>query len=71
MAINNFKTGDRVVFIGDVDSIKGKVGTVIDTNMYVYVEFDDYIGGHSLDGRCKLGHGWYCSFSHLKDIDHI
>jgi len=67
------RVNDRVELMEDADTIdKGKVGTVIQKDMYcVCVEFDDDIDGHAgeadgLDG--KSGHCWYIKESSLKVI---
>jgi hypothetical protein len=71
-----FKVGDRVKAIRSVDGstyIKGKIGTVkhfkkaaIET--WYGVEFDEYIHGHDLHGKCEYGRGWECNESSLVPV---
>lgn len=61
-----FKVGDRVIAISEYegnDDIVGVTGTVIEvrgTSLYS-VAYDDYIGGHTCNGKCNDGHGWRTS----------
>ncbi len=70
--VAKFKVGDRVKCIDSVgfnERVKDSHGTVRDVNPdgdWVEVEFDDNIGGHTLDGKCKDGHGWVCPSKKLK-----
>lgn len=66
-----FKVGDRVVCTASIaysNRPKGKRGTVrgFSGDGWVQVEFDVDVGGHSLDGKCKDGHGLVCPFDKLK-----
>lgn len=69
-----FCVGDRVAVFPSVyeatkssslspksNMIEGDIGTVVvagNSVKCVGICFDRYIGGHSLSGRCKEGHGW-------------
>lgn len=66
-----YKVGDRVVCKGDYDNknIAGKVGTVkVDGSTITGVEFDEYANGHSCNGKCKCGYGWWVCEGSLKAI---
>ena len=65
-ATTKFKIGDRVKCIGIPARGYGKVGTVRQIKENVGVEFDEDIDGHTLDGCCKDGHGWWVGSSHLE-----
>jgi hypothetical protein len=65
--MHKFKIGDRVQCINK--SIPGylKTGTVRETGEgNVGVEFDEYMSGHTLQGQCTDGYGWYIE---PKDLD--
>lgn len=65
--MTKFKIGDRVQCINK--SMPGylKTGTVRETGEgNVGVEFDEYMSGHTLQGQCKNGYGWYIE---PKDLD--
>lgn len=59
-----FKVGDRVRCVESFgnDKIVGKLGTIIAKGIASDtwgVFFDKYINGHSLDGACEAGFGWW------------
>lgn len=59
-----FKVGDRVRCVESFgnDKIVGKLGTIIAKGIASDtwgVFFDKYINGHSLDGACEAGYGWW------------
>lgn len=59
-----FKVGDRVRCVKSFgnDKTVGKLGTIIAKGIAPDawgVFFDEYINGHSLDGACKAGYGWW------------
>lgn len=58
-ATTKFKIGDRVKCIGITIKGYGKLGTVRKIGGSVGVEFDENVDGHTLDGCCKDGHGWW------------
>ena len=58
-ATTKFKIDDRVKCIGIPARGYGKVGTVRQIGGSVGVEFDENVDGHTLDGCCKDGHGWW------------
>lgn len=65
--MNTFKVGDRVKCIHRDIKGYGKVGTVVkngDTSCGV--KFDEAIGGHSLDGTCENGYGWWIDSNNLE-----
>lgn len=58
-----FKVGDRVRVInkyGGKETLTNKCGKVIfiENNSLISVEFDEYIYGHSSDGKGKVGFCW-------------
>ena len=61
-----FKKGDRVVIVEDCRvnvekdycGVTGVVHDVCRIDDEVKVIFDSPMGGHTLNGRCKRGHGW-------------
>jgi hypothetical protein len=61
-----FKVGDRVKCIGTTIKGYGKVGTVRRTGDSVGVEFDENVDGHTLDGCCEKGYGWWIKSSDLE-----
>lgn len=69
----DFVVGDRVCAIRDVSqAIKpGCLGTVVVVENDTYligIEWDKNFGGHSLDARCAMGHGWWTNPDDLKVI---
>lgn len=71
-----FCVGDRVVATTRMttfdDAIRvGDTGTVVlkDTGDDVAVEWDTYIGGHSLGDRCRQGHGWRTIREYIKLLE--
>ena len=60
---NKFKVGDTVRMIEEHNKpTKGSIGTVVKVNNSCDygIEFDNAIGGHDCNGRCKDKHGWFC-----------
>ncbi len=60
---HKFKVGDRVTYVNYVGPTEqsGTVRVIMGGQSSPYgVEFDKGMGGHSLDGRCKDDHGWWC-----------
>lgn len=59
-----FQVGDRVEMAGTLRKSYG-LGTVCEVRCYLGgivdygVCWDRNIGGHSCDGSCEPGHGWY------------
>ena len=70
--MTKFKVGDRVRYISKFDEeLFNKVGTVkvLDkVSPSIGVEFDDKFYGHTCDGTCKEGHGWWLSPNDLVKI---
>jgi len=67
------KIGDRVIATQDVSSnrIKGKRGFIQCKGVSDFewsVQFDDDIGGHTGDGKGKIGHCWFMRETDLKLI---
>jgi hypothetical protein len=66
------KTGDKVVVV-DHWKLNGKIGTVvhIDSNPWsrIGVSFPNWDGGHSLEGKCINGRGWWLDNKYLKKIN--
>lgn len=66
---SKFKVGDRVQCLSKDTLRYLKTGTVVVEGITnVGVEFDGYICGHSLEGMCKDGHGWYVEHHNLDII---
>jgi hypothetical protein len=66
-----FKVGDRV--IGIQNAFAGETGTIIaysfDCDLPYGIRWDKPIPqGHSLDGLCELGCGWWVSDEHIKHL---
>ena len=64
LIMDDLQVGDKVSYQSKVaagSKIKfGEIGTVrVVEDGQVGVVFDRNIGGHSLDGRCANGYGWY------------
>lgn len=57
---NDFAVGDRVTCT-EVNGHKEIAGTVrvVSGKSSIGVEFDENMGGHSLEGRVENGHGWW------------
>ena len=59
-----FKVGDRVRCVksfGNADTVN-ELGTIVakdDAPEMYGVDFDKFIHGHSLDGKCVSGYGWW------------
>lgn len=52
--------------------IINKVGTIVyvsDDEDRCGICFDEYISGHSCDGRCNHGHGWFIPCTLLVPVD--
>ena len=67
------KIGMRVVCNSDYENraTKGLQGVVADYTEHacsIGVSFDKYIGGHSCDGTCEGGHGWYVPVQYLVPV---
>ena len=67
-----FEIGDRVRSIVDHPDnhqyiVIGSKGTVvyIDYNL-IFVEWDDYVDGHTCDGKATDGHGWNVEQSQIE-----
>lgn len=72
---HKFQVGDRVVVVCDQNTAAlniGDVGTVCwvyeDNPFNVGVESDRPSKGHSCDGHCRIGHGWWVPDVHLELI---
>ncbi len=69
--MTKFKVGDRVVFASSPFFMvrTGDTGTVVHLDrgaLNIGVAWDRNIGGHSCDGRCVPGHGYYVSDCDLR-----
>lgn len=68
MEDSKFQTGDRIratVTVG-AEEVNDAVGTIIDIDFHDYaVRFDEYIGGHTCDGLCEDGYGWWVYEEHM------
>lgn len=69
----NFFVGDRVKYVGFREQWKGKIGTIVETELddrgYL-VEFDDNIRGHDGNTRTtyKNGHCWWVESNHIVKV---
>lgn len=63
---DEFKVGDRVRHEKGVGTIVFNDGS---TEMNFAVEFDEYMEGHTCEGKAKRGHGWWCSAHELTKIE--
>ena len=65
------RNGMRVMCKMDYERRKvgGLYGTIVDyidnESYNVGVKFDTFVSGHSCDGNCEKGYGWYVPRSHL------
>lgn len=68
-----FKIGDRVRCVesfANADTV-GELGTVVakgDDPAMKGVAFDKFIHGHSLDGKCTAGYGWWIPEDMLEKV---
>lgn len=76
--MSKFQIGDRVKVLSDNKyfesvrgkTIKGKIGTVKEIdNIYIGVEFDEYMGGHNGSWNGKNGYCWYVVKGYLDKIE--
>ena len=69
---HQFQVGDRVRLIRpelSASLLVGETGTVkVVMGVSVGVESDNYSHGHSLDGRCQNGYGWWIYDENLELI---
>lgn len=74
MEQSNFQPGQRVIVIKQEDPSPpiGSTGIVIyisPISLKVGVRFDSpFHGGHTLQGRCEDGRGWYAYQSHISPV---
>ena len=75
---NKFSVGDRVICtevieydpLGYEFDTLYKTGTIVTIDKSQYgVQFDDYIEGHDLKGKCKNGYGLWCFESQLLKLN--
>lgn len=66
----SFKIGDRVVHTENFVIPKGYQGTVVHVGKDLPgIRWDQKIrDGHTCDGKCEDGHGWYVQEEHLSII---
>lgn len=58
--MEKIKVGDRIIASESCGDLSGKTGKVILIKGYAYgIRFDEFINGHSLDGNCENGYGWW------------
>ncbi len=66
-----FKVGDRVRCVesfANADTV-GELGTIVAKGSDSWgVAFDKYINGHSLDGECEAGYGWWIPEDMLEKV---
>lgn len=71
--MSEFKIGDRVELVGESWNINinvGDVGTVVaNSGLFIGVDFDRDTGGHSCDGRGRLGHCWNIPCEDLEKLE--
>ena len=64
-----FHVGDRVRYKGP-HYFRGYEGTVVcDDSGRIGVCFDSPMSGHSLDGRCAMGHGFWTFGGNLEPVE--
>ena len=70
---HKFQVGDRVRLICSEFSVGmpvGQTGTVREVcEISIGVESDNHSNGHSLNGRCQDGYGWWISYANLELIE--
>lgn len=68
-----FKVGDIVKTIKNIDSkiTKGMIGKIVEITdeIRLGIEFNENIQGHSLNGKVKYNHGWYCRQEYITKIN--
>lgn len=76
--MSEFKVGDRVKVIGrgrlndKVEIKEGMLGTIVFIEIggpNIGIEFDDYINGHSADGKGKKGYCWFMIEKNIKKFE--
>ena len=71
--MSEFKIGDRVELVGENWNMNinvGDVGTVVaNSGLFIGVDFDRDTGGHSCDGRGRLGHCWNIPCEDLEKLE--
>ena len=71
--MSEFKIGDRVELVGEACNMNindGDVGTVVaNSGRFIGVDFDRDIGGHSCNGRGRLGHCWNIPCEDLEKLE--
>ena len=72
----NFKPGDRVIIIKNIDyyyKVKGKTATVVYNDKcggrQYAVEVDDFEGGHDCEGHVKSDRGLWVSGGEIKLVE--
>jgi len=72
------KVGNRIVGIAEYEgkNLRGKKGTIREIyvmldEVRIGIEFDDFIGGHDLNGNAKEGHGWYVNSQKVQPLDEL
>ena len=74
MKKHEVKIGMRVKvtkIVSDSEKVLGKTGTVVKMHLRgnsFGIEFDKEIVGHSCDGTCKSGHGWFVFPEALEEV---
>lgn len=70
---HQFQVGDRVRLICSEFSVGmsvGQTGTVREADeISIGVESDNHSNGHSLNGLCQNGHGWWIHSANLELIE--
>ena len=61
MKREDLKVGDRVKCIKKAERVEvGMLGTITKVTATIFgIEWDDGIAGHSCDGTCENGKGWF------------
>lgn len=74
---NELHIGDRVLVLAEQDgkrNIIGKEGTILGFRelwgeISAEIEFDEDIGGHTLNHQCKSGFGWQVYHNKIQRVD--
>ena len=70
--MEQFRKGDRVVYLGDSPRLQGKLATLIDVESCL-IEFDEPWSStlHDGNGRGKPNHCWWTGFGCLQKIESL
>ena len=72
MAYKDFFVGQEVIYTGVHPRLRMSNGIVVGYNddyKSIAVHFDEINWGHTCDGLCEPGKGWFCGEEELKPSD--